>query len=414
MAVDILIGLQWGDEGKGKVVDVLANNYNVIARFQGGPNAGHTLEFDGKKLVLHTIPSGIFHEKIVNVIGNGVVIDPISLKKEIELIQSYGVNVKKSLIISKRANLILPSHRMLDASNEAFKGALKIGSTLKGIGPTYTDKIARHGLRIGEIYDSNFKEKYEKLKQFHILSMKAEVDFNLDPEEEKWFEAIEFLKQYNISYTEYFINEALNNGNNILAEGAQGSLLDIEFGTYPYVTSSNTISASACIGLGFAPQKIRDVYGIVKAYTTRVGNGPFPTELNDEIGKRIQTIGNEFGSTTGRARRCGWLDLPALKYSIMLSGVTKIILTKSDILNEFDCIKACKEYITEDGKTNIFPINIENITPVYEEIKAWNSIYEGDKINNDLLNYIKYLESNLNVEIPIISTGPNRKDIIFR
>ena len=367
MKVDVLLGLQWGDEGKGKVVDVLTPKYNVIARFQGGPNAGHSLEFNNTRHVLHTIPSGIFRENAINIIGNGVVIDPVIFKKEIDALMALGVDVKKNLFLSKRANLILPSHRILDAASEAFRGKSKIGSTLKGIGPTYMDKTGRNGLRIGDIISSNFKEKYDALVEKHRQIIQLYVyEYDLAPYEKEWFEAINLIKEFNLVDSEQLINEYILSGKNILAEGAQGTLLDIDFGTYPFVTSSNTICAGACTGLGIAPNKIGEVFGIFKAYCTRVGSGPFPTELFDETGSALQKYGNEFGSTTGRARRCGWLDLPALKYAIMLNGVTQLIMTKPDVMDNFNTIKVATAYNINGKETQILPFEVnDEIVPVY-------------------------------------------------
>lgn len=417
MAVDVLLGLQWGDEGKGKVVDVLTPNYDIIARFQGGPNAGHTLIFDGKKHVLHTIPSGIFHDRPINLIGNGVVIDPVTLQREIEELEAVDIDINKKLFVSKKAHLIIPTHRILDAASEASKGNTKIGSTLKGIGPTYMDKTGRNGLRVGDIQLDSFKDSYDKLVEKHkaILATYPDFEYDLEEWEKGFFEGIERMKQLNIVDGEQFINDHLTNGANILAEGAQGSMLDVDFGTYPFVTSSNTTTAGVCTGLGIAPQNIKKVIGIAKAYCTRVGNGPFPTELDDEVGQRLRDIGGEYGATTGRPRRCGWIDLVSLKYAIMISGVTDLVITKVDVLNEFEEIKACTAYQVDGEKMDYLPFDIakQEVTPVYESIKGWNAEVISD-IPADLENYLEYLEKNLKVSIPTISVGPDRKQIIDR
>lgn len=421
--VDVLLGLQWGDEGKGKVVDYLAAKYDMVARFQGGPNAGHTLVLDGKKHVLHTIPSGVFRPNVLNLIGNGVVIDPITLQKEMEGLLAAGVNFKDNLFISKKAQLILPSHRMLDTVMEAAKGEKKIGSTLRGIGPTYTDKVARRGLRIGDIFASNFKERYEDLKATHqqLATIYPEVDFDLKAEETKWFKSVEYLKQYHFVEGEYFINKQIKDGKKVLAEGAQGSMLDIDFGTYPYVTSSNTISSAVCNGLGVAPQLIGEVIGITKAYCTRVGGGPFPTELHGEVGEEIRKAGGEFGATTGRPRRCGWIDLPQLKYTIMLSGVTQLVMTKVDILNDFKEFSAATAYQLADGRTSEevpFDISNSEIKPVYKTYDGWNESLEGIRQFEDfpqkLQDYILEMEEILGVPVSMISTGPERESLIIR
>ena len=422
MKVDVLLGLQWGDEGKGKVVDFLAPKYKVVARFQGGPNAGHTLEFDGIKHVLHQIPSGIFRSDIKNVIGNGVVLDPVIFKREIEALEKYNTNVKTNLFISKKAQLILPSHRLLDGAYEKAKGDKKIGSTLKGIGPTYQDKIARVGLRVGDILDQNFRDKYEKLKAKHVEILSYyDFEYDIAEYEGQFFEAIEFVKQFTLVSSEYFINHELKNGNSVLAEGAQGSLLDVDFGSYPFVTSSNTMAAGACTGLGIAPNGIGEVFGIFKAYCTRVGSGPFPTELFDEVGEKIQREGHEFGATTGRPRRCGWIDLPALKYAIMLNGVTKLFMMKADVLNDFEEIKACSHYKLEDGSiTDELPHNIveEKIEPIYKSFKGWNQslkeVTKYDQFPSELKEYVNYLESALNVPIEMVSIGPDRIETILK
>ncbi len=379
--VDVLLGLQWGDEGKGKIVDVLAPKYDVVARFQGGPNAGHTLEFDGIKHVLHQIPSGIFREKTKNVIGNGVVLDPIVFRTEIEKLQKFNLNIKANLFISKKATLILPTHRLLDQAQETFKGENKIGSTLKGIGPTYQDKIGRQGLRVGDILSENFTERFRKLTAIHFNILKDhDIQYDWNDLEKQFNESVSFLKQFTLIESEYFLNNELKNGSTILAEGAQGSLLDIDFGSYPFVTSSNTVTAGACTGLGIAPRHIGEVYGIFKAYSTRVGSGPFPTELENEEGELMRKEGKEFGSTTGRPRRCGWIDLPSLKYSIMINGVTQLLIMKADVLNTFPVIKICTKYQLKDGRvTDMLPYEFvfEKVTPIYEELKGWNTSLAG-------------------------------------
>jgi adenylosuccinate synthase len=422
MAVDVLLGLQWGDEGKGKIVDVLAPKYEVVARFQGGPNAGHTLEFDGFKHVLHQIPSGIFRQDIQNVIGNGVVLDPIIFRKEIEGLAFYGLDLNKNLYVSKKASIIIPSHRLLDAAYEAAKGASKIGSTLKGIGPTYTDKISRQGLRVGDILSDNFKEKYDVLVEKHKVILDLyKFEYNLAEAEKEFFEAVEFMKQFQMIDSEYFINQALKKHKTVLAEGAQGSLLDVDFGSYPFVTSSNTVTAGACTGLGVAPKNIGEVFGIFKAYATRVGSGPFPTELSDEIGEKMRQEGREFGSTTGRPRRCGWIDLPALKYAMMINGVTQLVMMKVDVLNIFDEIKICVAYRLPDGSvTDQLPHDLLEtaVEPIYKTFKGWNSSLEGIRkfyqLPKELLAYIDYLESQLGLPINFISTGPDREAVVLR
>ncbi|MEX1188850.1 MAG: adenylosuccinate synthase [Bacteroidia bacterium] len=421
MKLDILLGLQWGDEGKGKIVDVLTPQYEVIARFQGGPNAGHSLEFNGIKHVLHTIPSGIFHENTMNIVGNGVVIDPVIFKKEIDALIKLHVDPRKNLRLSRKAHLILPTHRLLDAASEAAKGQAKIGSTLKGIGPTYMDKTGRNGLRVGDIMQDNFLEKYRFLANKHEEMLgHFEYQYDLQEFEPDFFEGIEFLKSFIQIDSEYEVNGYLKNEKRVLAEGAQGSLLDIDFGSYPFVTSSNTISAGACTGLGVAPGNIGEVLGIFKAYCTRVGSGPFPTELNDETGEEIRRIGREFGATTGRPRRCGWLDLPALKYSILINGVTQLIMTKADVLSGFDTIKVCTAYKVDGQLTERFPYNyIESrMEPVYEELKGWKEDLTGIRNEGDfpknLKDYILYLEDKLEVKITIISVGPDREQTIIR
>lgn len=420
MKVDVLLGLQWGDEGKGKVVDVLTPQYDVVARFQGGPNAGHTLEFDGKKYVLRSIPSGIFQENTINIIGNGVVLDPVLFMEEAQALEASGVDIKNKLKISKKAHLILPTHRLLDAANEKAKGGGKIGTTGKGIGPTYTDKISRNGLRLGDTLH-NFKEKYEAARNRHLdilASMGEKPD--ISELEGKWMKAIDYLKEFDIIDGEHAINHALSDGKKILCEGAQGTLLDIDFGSYPFVTSSNTITAGACTGLGVAPSKIGDVFGIFKAYCTRVGSGPFPTELFDETGKKIRDIGHEYGAVTGRERRCGWIDLVALKYAIMLNGVTKLIMMKSDVLDDFDEIKACVKYKINGVEVDEFPYSIEEdtIEPVYITLPGWKAKISDAKSYDELpqafKNYVSFLESELQTPIAIISVGPDRKQTIVR
>lgn len=419
MKVDVLLGLQWGDEGKGKVVDVLTPRYDVVARFQGGPNAGHTLEFEDKKYVLRSIPSGIFQGN-VNVIGNGVVLDPILFMEEAQALEQSGVDIKKILKISKKAHLIMPTHRKLDAANEKAKGAGKIGTTGKGIGPTYTDKISRNGLRVGDVFH-NFEEKYATAKAKHI-SMLNQLGGDTDVEEleQKWMEGIQYIKEYDIIDSEYVINQFLSDNKSILCEGAQGTMLDVDFGSYPFVTSSNTVTAGACTGLGVAPNKIGDVFGIFKAYCTRVGSGPFPTELFDETGKTIRDLGHEYGAVTGRERRCGWIDLVALKYAIMINGVTKLIMMKSDVLDGFATIKACTAYKINGDISRQFPFDVkdEEIEPVYEEIKGWQT--DMTKMQNEsefpaeFNAYIEFLEKELNVPICIVSVGPDRNQTIIR
>lgn len=421
MKADVLLGLQWGDEGKGKIVDVLAEKYDIVGRFQGGPNAGHTLEFNGIKHVLHTIPSGIFNDKAINVIGNGVVIDPVIFKKEIEALHKLNVDVKSKLLISRRAHLILPTHRLLDAASETSKGTGKIGSTLKGIGPTYMDKTGRNGLRIGDIDQDNFREKYNFLVAKHKQLLDFyNYEYNLEELEPAWFEGIELLKNLNHIESEHYINTALKNNKTVLAEGAQGSLLDIDFGSYPFVTSSNTICAGACTGLGIAPNNIGEVIGIFKAYCTRVGSGPFPTELEDETGEQIRKTGREFGSTTGRPRRCGWLDLPALKYAIMINGVTQLMMMKADVLSFFKSVKVCTHYMYKGKKTEHLPYDIspEYIEPVYTELKGWNKdltpLSSIDEIPSELNDYISFIEKATGIPVTIVSVGPDRKQTLIR
>lgn len=429
MKVDVLLGLQWGDEGKGKIVDVFTPKYDIIARFQGGPNAGHTLEFNGQKHVLHTIPSGIFHAKTKNLIGNGVIIDPYIFKKEIEKLKASGIDPYHNLFISKKAHLILPSHRLLDAVYENEKGNEKIGSTLKGIGPTYTDKVNRSGLRVGDILSDSFELKCQAKKEAHFR-IAAGYNFDLkhfqidnlsfEDYESKWKEAIDTLKSMQIIDSEHFINESLKKGHNVLAEGAQGTMLDVDFGSYPFVTSSNTIVSGVCSGLGIAPQKIGKVFGVFKAYCTRVGNGPFPTELLDEVGEDLRKQGNEFGSTTGRPRRCGWLDLPALKYAIMLNGVTDLVITKADVLDKFETIKVCNEYKYGDQKINFFPYQISDLElkPLFKQFPGWNeSIAKSTRIEElpkEFIDYIKFIEHQVEVPVSIISVGPDRTQTIIR
>ncbi|HPF50140.1 MAG TPA: adenylosuccinate synthase [Draconibacterium sp.] len=421
MKVDVLLGLQWGDEGKGKIVDVLTPKYDVISRFQGGPNAGHTLEFNDIKHVLHTIPSGIFRENKINVIGNGVVIDPVVFKKEIESLDKIGVDITKNLYISKKAHMILPTHRILDAASEEQKGETKIGSTLKGIGPTYKDKIGREGLRVGDLLH-NFDEKYTQRIDNHKIMLSEFFKFDyenmLNECEKDWFEGVDLLKSYNIVDTEFLINDALLQGKSVLAEGAQGTLLDIDFGSYPFVTSSNTICAGACTGLGIAPNKIGNVFGIFKAYCTRVGMGPFPTELLDETGEKIRKEGHEFGATTGRPRRCGWLDLVALKYSVMLNGVTELIMMKADVLDTFDFIKVCVGYEIDGEVVEQFPFELnDHVKPVYVELPGWKtdltSIKHQNEFPEELNNYINFIEDEMGIPVSVASVGPNREQTIF-
>lgn len=421
--MDVLLGLQWGDEGKGKVVDVLAPQYDVVARFQGGPNAGHTLEFDGIKHVLHQIPSGIFRENILNIIGNGVVLDPVVLRKEIEGLQKFNIAFKKNLFISKKATIIIPTHKLLDAAYEKSKGDKKIGSTLKGIGPTYQDKIGRVALRVGDILAADFEEKYSALVEKHktILNF-YDFDISQLAELEKtFFDAVAFFRTLNLVDSEYEVNDYLASGKKVLAEGAQGSLLDIDFGSYPFVTSSSTMVAGACTGLGVSPSKIGDVFGIFKAYCTRVGSGPFPTELHDATGEAMRKEGNEFGSTTGRPRRCGWIDLPALKYSIMINGVTQLFMMKADVLNIFEEIKICTHYELPDGTLVdrlTYELNNDEVKPVYLTVPGWFTslaeVNEYEKFPKELRNYVDLLEKELGVPIKMVSVGPDRKQTILR
>jgi adenylosuccinate synthase len=419
--MDILLGLQWGDEGKGKIADILAPKYDVIARFQGGPNAGHTLVFDGKKQVLHQIPSGIFHSQIANVIGNGVILDLSILRKEVESLKERNVDARQNLYISEKAHLILPTHRLLDAAYEQERGEGKIGSTLKGISPTYQDKIGRNGLRVGDILTANFKEKYKNLKSKHTqILTRYEFEYNLDEAEKAFFAAVEFFKTFKIIDTLYYLEAQKAKGKKIVAEGAQGTLLDIDFGAYPFVTSSNTSAAAACTGLGVAPKEIKEVFGIFKAYCTRVGSGPFPTELLGTMGEKIQALGHEFGATTGRPRRCGWLDLPALRYAVIVNGVTQLFMMKSDILDDFDEISVCTEYQYEDGSRNQeMPYDTEQkITPIYTQLKGWNN-FDADKVKSfedlptELQDYMQFIEKYLTIPITILSYGPDRKETLI-
>lgn len=413
--IDVILGLQWGDEGKGKIVDYLADNYSMIARFQGGPNAGHTLVINGEKHVLHTIPSGIFRANCQNLIGGGVVLDPVTLLKEITSLEGKGVPIIDRLVIDYRASLILPTHKILDAASEAAKGISKIGSTLKGIGPTYMDKTGRNGLRIGDVFQTGFLEKYNKLKEKHIDLLKLyDFDYQLQEEEDKWMKAIEALKKYRYVNGAYYINNALKKGERILAEGAQGSMLDIDFGTYPFVTSSNTITAAVCTGLGVSPQKIGEVYGITKAYCTRVGSGPFPTEEDNEVGEKLRQVGGEFGATTGRPRRCGWIDLPALQYTCMLNGVTKLIITKADILNEFESFGVCTDYKIEGKITREIPFDIINqkVEPQFTTFKSWGEIPNMQILPKELKEYVDFLENYLETTVAFVSVGPEREKLI--
>ncbi len=429
MKVDVLLGLQWGDEGKGKIVDVFTPKYDIIARFQGGPNAGHTLEFNGMKHVLHTIPSGIFHPQTMNVIGNGVIIDLKIFKDELDKLIDKGAEPSKNLLISKKAHMILPTHRMLDAAYEKAKGKDKIGSTLKGIGPTYTDKTARVGLRIGDILSKDFINRYEKLKSRHMNILdtynfdinSVQVDgMQFDEYEKTWLAAIEDIKKIPFIDSEHYINQQLKSGKKILAEGAQGTLLDVDFGSFPFVTSSNTVTAAVCIGLGIAPSKIGKVYGVFKAYCTRVGSGPFPSELFDDIGQKLRDNGHEYGSTTGRPRRCGWLDLPALKYAIMVDGVTDLIITKADVMDDFDEINICTSYQYQGKELDYLPYEIaeEDLQPQYTTLKGWKSditeIHDLDTIPQELKDYIKFVEEDVNTPITVVSTGPDREQTMIK
>ena len=422
MRVDVLLGLQWGDEGKGKVVDYLAEKYDLVCRFQGGPNAGHTLIINGQKTVLHTVPSGIFREDIVNLIGNGVVIDPFTLRKEIDNLISLGINVADRMVIAKRAHLILPTHRMLDAASELSKGKGKIGSTLRGITPTYMDKTGRNGLRIGDILGDDFERRYNNLKEKHLglLKMYPELDFDLEGEESRWWESIEYLRSFRQVNGEYVVNNALSDGKTVLAEGAQGSMLDIDFGTYPYVTSSNTVASGVCSGLGVSPSRIGKVFGISKAYCTRVGSGPFPTELHDETGEALRKAGNEFGATTGRPRRCGWIDIPQLKYSIMINGVTELAMTKADVLSTFNEIRLAVNYRYDGLVTDELPYDLDRteIECEFESVEGWKSDVSGisdyDVLPQRLKDFIKTIEAHLNTPVTLISTGPERESLLVR
>lgn len=420
MKVDVLLGLQWGDEGKGKVVDVLTPRYDAVARFQGGPNAGHTLEFEGRKHVLRSIPSGVFQQDRINIIGNGVVLNPVLFMEEAKALEESGVNLKKNLKISKKAHLILPTHRKLDAANEKAKGDAKIGTTGKGIGPTYTDKISRNGLRVGDLFH-DFEKKYLKAKERHVAMINQLCgDSDVSEEEAEWFEACNYLRQFEIIDSEYFLNDQLRDNHSVLCEGAQGTMLDVDFGSYPFVTSSNTVTAGACSGLGLPPNKIGDVYGIFKAYCTRVGSGPFPTELFDEDGKKIRDIGHEYGAVTGRERRCGWIDLVALRYAIMINGVTRLIMMKSDVLDTFPVIKACVAYEIDGERTDRFPFDAAegDIKPVYVELPGWQTdltkVTSPDQFPPEFNDYIDFLERELMVPIYILSVGPDRKQTIVR
>jgi len=420
MKVDVLLGLQWGDEGKGKIVDVLTPQYDIIARFQGGPNAGHTLEFEGIKHVLHTIPSGIFRKDVINLVGNGVVIDPVIFQKELEKLAPFNLDIKSRLLISKKAHLILPTHRLLDAASETAKGKNKIGSTLKGIGPTYMDKTGRNGLRVGDIFTAQFKEKYDALVEKHVGILKhyEGFEYNLEELEGPWMEGIQTLRELTAVDSEHYLNHALKSGKKVLAEGAQGTMLDIDFGTYPFVTSSNTVPAGTCTGLGVAPTKIGRVIGIFKAYCTRVGSSQYPTELEDETGEAIRAEGREFGATTGRPRRCGWIDLPQMKYAIMVNGVTELSMMKADVLSIFDTIQVCTHYLIDGNKVEDFPFDVDgaNLTPVYEELEGWNcdltQLDDYSKAPQALKNYVTYLEEKLEVPITVVSVGPDRKQTL--
>jgi len=417
--VDVLLGLQWGDEGKGKIVDYFAPNYDIIARFQGGPNAGHTLYVNGTKVVLHQIPSGVFHENTINLIGNGVVLDPVTLSRECETVSKFGVDYSKNLFVSERTHLILPTHRALDKASELSKGIDKIGSTLKGIGPAYMDKTGRNGLRVGDLLDKNFTTQYIRLRLKHQKLLDS-LNFNEDitPWEEEFFTAIELLRKFNIVNGEYFINDKIQNGKKVLAEGAQGSMLDVDFGTFPFVTSSNTISAGVCSGLGVAPQKIREVFGVTKAYCTRVGGGPFPTELHDETGELLRKVGNEFGSTTGRPRRCGWIDLVALKFACMVNGVTQIVMTKADVLDAFSELKVCEAYGINGKASQQVPFQLTRtpIDPIYKSFKGWQdditSIAQFKELPESMKVYVDYINDYLGVKVKYISNGPGRDQII--
>jgi adenylosuccinate synthase len=423
MAVNLLLGLQWGDEGKRKIVDVLTADYDIIARFQGGPNAGHTLIFDGYKHVLHTIPSGIFHKTAVNVVGNGVVIDPVIFKNELDNLSQFEIDFKSKLLISRKAHLILPTHRLLDAASETAKGKAKIGSTLKGIGPTYMDKTGRNGLRVGDLEMADWQERYDALTEKHIRMIDfygVELEYNLAELQAEFNEGVKRLKELTFIDSEEYLNDAIKKGKSILAEGAQGSLLDVDFGTYPFVTSSNTTAAGACTGLGIAPNKIGDVFGIFKAYVTRVGSGPFPTELFDEDGARMAKVGHEFGATTGRPRRCGWLDIVALKYAVQVNGVTQLMMMKGDVLSGFDSLQVCTSYSYKGEEITHFPFNVEpeNVKPIYTEFKGWEAdlteMTTKEELPKNLLDYIAFIEKEVEVPITIVSVGPDRKQTILR
>jgi adenylosuccinate synthase len=418
MKTDVLLGLQWGDEGKGKIVDVLTSGYDIVARFQGGPNAGHSLKFDDVEIVLHTVPSGIFHKNITNVIGNGLVIDPAIFRKECEEISELGVDIVRQLLISRKAHLIIPTHRIIDAASEASKGKTKIGSTLKGIGPAYTDKTSRNGLRVGEILEPDFNERYKALKSKHVDFLK-QFDYEYQIDETDFFAGIENLRRFTFVDSEFVLNSALKNNKKVLAEGAQGTLLDIDFGTYPYVTSSNTVCAGACTGLGLAPQSIGEVFGIFKAYCTRVGSGPFPTEQINETGETLRNIGHEYGATTGRPRRTGWLDLVALKYSVMIDGVTQLIMTKADVMDAFDTVKVAVAYEIDGNQIKEFPYELnDSIKPVYKEFKGWktsvSTIRTYAALPVELQEYIRFIETETGVPVKIVSVGPNRDETIIR
>ena len=423
MSLDVLLGLQWGDEGKGKIVDAITDSYDIIARFQGGPNAGHTIEFEGNKHVLHTIPSGVFNTNAINLIGNGVVIDPVIFQNEINGLHKFNLDINSKLLISNRAHIILPTHKMIDASSEASKGKKKIGSTLKGIGPTYMDKTGRNGIKIGDLKSDNWTDKYNALKDKHLTilsNFRTKIDIDLDKLEADFMGSIEILKKFNFIDSEDYLNSSLMLGKKVLAEGAQGSLLDIDFGTYPFVTSSNTTVSGACSGLGIAPNKIKSVIGIFKAYTTRVGSGPFPTELDNEIGNNIRKIGNEYGATTGRDRRCGWLDLVALKYSITINGVTELNMMKADVLSGFDTIEICTAYDIDGIETHNLPfdLNLGNIKPIYKSFKGWSEdiskISKEEELPNEVHDYVSFIEEFVGVPIKLISVGPDRSETIYR
>lgn len=420
MNVDVVLGLQWGDEGKGKIVDVLASGYPVIARFQGGPNAGHSLQFEDKKIVLHTVPSGVFRKGTANVIGNGVVLDPVIFREECRQISGLGVPVEERIVISKKAHLILPSHKIIDAASEASKGDAKIGSTLKGIGPAYMDKTGRNGLRVGDILSDNFKERYNALKKKHIEFLKQfDFPYNIEEKEGEWFEAAEFLKKFNLVDGEYFINQQISESKKILAEGAQGSMLDVDFGSYPFVTSSSTTAAGVCSGLGVSPSSIGTVSGIFKAYCTRVGSGPFPTELNNEIGERLRAVGHEFGATTGRPRRTGWLDLVALKYAIMINGVKKLIMMKADVLDAFETIRVATAYKIDGEIVNRVPYDTyAQVEPVYKDFPGWkrdlSRVTKEEDLPYEFMNYVRFIEKETGVPISVISLGPDRSQTIIR